>query len=133
MAFQELQNHINEKLVQVPGAETLKSLHHRYLQYLGDEQSNYSAQFLQAKILDNFPMLKIAKASNKQGSVVHNQILSHDEAIGIAFCDDHKIEETALYLRSLILEALSSQSSLPHPLTPEVLASEEGEKPSPAA
>lgn len=123
VAFKELQNHINEKLVQVPGAETLKSLHLKYLQYLGDEQSNYAAQSLQAKILDSFPMLAIAKASNKQGSVVHNRILSHDDAIGIACCDGHKIRETALYLRSLIIETMNSQSSLPSPLSAEVLAS----------
>lgn len=129
MAFRELERHINDKLVQTPGAEALKSLHQKYIQYLGDEQSNYSAQCLQAKILDSFPMLKIAKDSNKQGSVVHNQVLSHDEAIGIAFFDGHKIKETALYLRSLILEAMNSQMSLPNPLSPEVLATGQDETP----
>lgn len=98
VAFQELQNHTNEKLAQVPGAETLKSLHVKYLDYLEDKQSNYSAQSFQAKILESFLMLKIAKASNKQGSVVHNQIVSLDDAIGIAFCDGHKRKETALYI-----------------------------------
>lgn len=130
VAFQELQSHINEKLVQVPGAEALKSLHLKYLQYLGDEQANYSAQSLQAKIRDSFPMLKIAKASNKQGSVIHNQALSSEDAIGIAFCDGHKIKETALYLRSLILEAMRCQKSLPNPLNPEALARGQGETPS---
>ena len=77
-AFEVLCEHINGKLVQVPGAETLKSLHLQYEQFLGDEVSNYSAQSLQTKILEHFPMLKISKASNKQGSVIHNQSLSSD-------------------------------------------------------
>ena len=84
-----------------------KSLHLKYLQYIGDEQSNYSVQSLQAKILDRFPMMAIAKASNEQEFVVHNQILYHDDAIGIAFCDGHKIRETALYIRSVVIETIN--------------------------
>lgn len=121
-AFSELETHIQQNIVQTAGAESLKSLHERYKQHLEEEGSTYSAQSLQTKILSRFPSLKVSKLSNKQGAVIHHDKLSPDEAAGIAFCDVHKIKQAALYLRSLILQAMSSQKTLGDPLTAESLA-----------
>lgn len=128
-AFKQLEQYIQETLINCPGAEQLKSLHHMYLQHLPTEDSTYSAQSLEAKILKRFPSLQSTKNSNKQGSVVFSDSLSPDDAICLAFYDGTKIKETALYLRSLILHMVNSQHSLSSPLTAESVATGEGETP----
>ena len=130
-AYGELETYVQKNVVQSQGAEGLTSLHKMYMQLLGDKESTYSAQSLQSKILSKFPSLKASKVSNKQGTVIHHNTLSPDEANGIAFCNLHQLKQTALYLRSLVLQSMNNQSETVGPISAESLATPKTETPSP--
>lgn len=121
-AFEQLRAHIQRTLIENEGAELLTSLHAKYMGYIHDNESSYSAQSLCQKIIKTFPALQQTKLSNKSGIVMFNCSLTPEQAIRRATFDEHNLKETAFYLRSLILGTASEQKGLPNPITAEGLA-----------
>ena len=128
-AFERLQFHIQETLVDNEGAEFLISLHKHYVSHLDIDDSTYSAQSLCQKILKSFPTLQQTKENNKSGIIIFNRSLSSESAIRRANFDEHNLKETALYLRSLVIGAMKTQKDLPDTLTAEALAEGQADTP----
>ena len=126
-AFETLQLHIQQTFIDNDGAELLASLHKRYLEILDIEDSQYTAQSLCIKIMKYFPTLKQAKTQNKV--VIHSSQLTPETAICLAGYDKEYVKDTAMYLRTLVLNVKNTQKGLPSPLTVESLTEGEGDTP----
>lgn len=109
-AFDELKTFIQKHLVESPGAKPLTLLHQMNISHLKDDESTYTAQSLQEKVLKSFPSLQVTKVSNTQGVVIYNEALSAGDAVSLAYYNGSKIKKTALYLRSIIMQTMNNQS-----------------------
>ncbi len=112
--WKQMCEYIKTHIIKTNGSELLTSLHKRYMEWLGQADSTFLAQHLEAKIAKEFDGdVHITNISKKKGNVVYSCELSKEAAIRRAFFDEHGIKEAALKLRQEILqmETLHTSSS----------------------
>ncbi len=110
--WRKMHEYILSQIVKTDGAELLTSLHKRYMEWLGQDDTAFLAHHLEVKILKEFKEdVLIANISKKKGNVVYSCNISKEVAIRRAFFDEHGVKEAALKLRQEILQMETTSSS----------------------
>jgi len=105
-AYGTIREYVKRHLVDNVGAEKLQSLYKMYTESLNEEDPTSSAQRLCETLMQDFhASLTISKFSNKQGVIIHNRVLTSDEACKRVNFDNNGLTEAAHYLRIVILGA----------------------------
>ena len=100
-AVDNLMDWTQNLLIDNEGAVLLACLHHVYLDFLGDEDSQYPACSLYETVLKFFPSLILTKSGNT--IIVHSEQMRTEAAMRLACYDERNLKTTANYLQTLML------------------------------